>query len=112
MLHKRSAQQGPLLRPGKIKKQKEAKKSDGAAATYPKKKEWPRKSGRENRAEKIGRDMFVTTDDGKKLTTGSMVAIHEVVERFVASTVAEMSYVVKRDFGRIFVTSDVHADFA
>ena len=61
-------------------------------------------------AEKIGRDMFVTTDDGKKLTTGSMVAIHEVVERFVASTVAEMSYVVKRDFGRIFVTSDVHAD--
>jgi len=54
--------------------------------------------------------MFVTTDDGKKLTTGSMVAIHEVVERFVASTVAEMSYVVKRDFERIFVTSDVHAD--
>jgi hypothetical protein len=61
-------------------------------------------------AEKIGRHMFVTTDDGKKLTTGSMVAIHEVVERFVASTVAEMSYVVKRDFERIFVTSDVHAD--
>jgi hypothetical protein len=61
-------------------------------------------------AEKIGRDMFVTTDDGKKLTAGSMVAIHEVVERFVASTIAEMSYVVKRDFGRIFVTSDVHAD--
>ena len=54
--------------------------------------------------------MFVTTDDGKKLTAGSMVAIHEVVERFVASTVAEMSYVVKRDFERIFVTSDVHAD--
>ena len=61
-------------------------------------------------AEKIGRHMFVTTDDGKKLTAGSMVAIHEVVERFVASTVAEMSYVVKRDFERIFVTSDVHAD--
>ena len=61
-------------------------------------------------AEKIGRDMFVTTDDGKKLTAGSMGAIHEVVERFVASNISKMSYVVKRDFERIFVTSDVHAD--
>ena len=67
-------------------------------------------SPKKRMAEKIGRDMFVTTDDGNKLTAGSMVAIHEVVERFVASTVAEMSYVVKRDFERIFVTSDVHAD--
>lgn len=90
MLHERSAQQNKKPKRGQKKRR----------LHIPKKR----------MAEKIGRHMFVTTDDGKKLTAGSMVAIHEVVERFVASTVAEMSYVVKRDFERIFVTSDVHAD--